>query len=131
VQSWRRRRKKRECVEAEAEANVLIFGFGENAYSEARLREHEASSEAIERKWNEVALAVARKAGLMQFRVQFFGVPTDCAPTILGEISLPALNAATAIREAAHITWPPRAIGFCLIDSDGRAVFGRQIADRW
>jgi hypothetical protein len=55
--------------------------------------------------WNRVALAVARKTGqtvglnastrtamdakpVAQFRIQFFGVPTDRAPTILGEVDL-------------------------------------------
>ena len=131
MQSWRRRRRKiLERVEAEAEANVLIFAFGANAYSEARRREHGASSDSIARKWNQVALAVARKTGQMQFRIQFFGVPTDRAPIILGEVDLLALNALTAIRQAAHVAWPPCAVGFCLIDREGRAVFGR-MADQW
>ena len=109
---------------------MLIFGFGANAYSEARRREHVASSDSMARKWNQVALAVARRAGQMQFRIQFFGVPTDRAPIILGEVDLLALDALTAIRQAAHVAWPPCAIGFCLIDRQGRAVFGR-MADRW
>jgi hypothetical protein len=98
--------------------------------------------------WNRVALAVARKMGqtvglnastrmamapkpVAQFRIQFFGVPTDRVPTILGEVDLLALDALAAIRQAAHAAWPPRAIGFCLIDRKGRAVFGRRKADRW
>ncbi len=130
--SWRRRRCMRlERVEAEAEANVLIFDFGATAYSQARRREHEASSDAMARKWNQVALAVARKTGQKQFRIQFFGVPTDRAPIILGEVDLLALDAVTAIHQAARVAWPPRAIGFCLIDREGRAVFGRRMADRW
>jgi len=83
------------------------------------------------RKWNQVALAVARKTGQKQFRIQFFGVPTDRAPIILGEVDLLALDAVTAIHQAARVAWPPRAIGFCLIDREGRAVFGRRMADRW
>jgi hypothetical protein len=80
------------------------------------------------REWSRVALAVARKTGqtvgqnastrlpadakpVAQFRIQFFGVPTDRAPTILGEVDLLALDAFTAIRQAAHAAWPPRAIG--------------------
>jgi hypothetical protein len=129
MQSWRDRRRKR-LERVEAEANVLTFGFGANAYSEARRREHVASSDSMARKWNQVALAVARRAGQMQFRIQFFGVPTDRAPIILGEVDLLALDALTAIRQAAHVAWPPCAIGFCLIDRQGRAVFGR-MADRW
>jgi hypothetical protein len=147
MRSWRGRRRERlERVEAEADA--LILDLGATAYSQARRREHEASSDAIAREWNQVALAVARKTGqtvglnastrvatdakpVAQFRIQFFGVPTDRAPTILGEVDLLALDASTAISQAAHAAWPPRAIGFCLIDREGRAVFGRQMADHW
>jgi hypothetical protein len=118
--------------------------FGATAYSQARRREHEASSNAMAREWNRVALAVARKTGqtvglnastriamdakpVAQFRIQFFGR----APTILGEVDLLALDAVTAIRQAAHAAWPPGAIGFCVIDREDRAVFGGRKADRW
>jgi hypothetical protein len=99
--------------------------------------------------WNRVALAVARKMGqtvglnastriamapkpVAQFRIQFFGVPTDRAPTILGEVDPLALDALAAIRQSAHAAWPPRAIGFCLIDrrprsfltAEGRSLVG-------
>ena len=108
---------------------MLIFDFGATAYSQARRREHEASSDAMARKWNQVALAVARKAGQKQFRIQFFGVPTDRAPIILGEVDLLALDAVTA-------PGGPRCMAssgdwICLIDREGRAVFGRRMADRW
>jgi hypothetical protein len=147
MRSWLRRRRERlERVEAEADA--LILDLGGTAYSQARRREDEASSDAMAREWNRVALAVARKTGqtvglnastriamdakpVAQFRIQFFGAPTDRAPTILGEVDLLALDAFTAIRQAAHVAWPPGAIGFCLIDREGRAVFGRRKADRW
>ena len=147
MRSWLRRRRARlERVEAEADA--LILDLGATAYSQARRREHEASSNAMAREWNRVALAVARKTGqtvglnastriamdakpVAQFRIQFFGVPTDRAPTTLGELDLLALDALTAIRQAAHAAWPPGAIGFCVIDREGRAVFGRRKADRW
>ena len=147
MRSWLRRRRER-LERAEAEANALILDLGATAYSQARRREHEASSDAMAREWNRVALAVARKTGqtlglnastriaidaepVAQFRIQFFGVPTDRAPTILGEVDLLALVALAAIRQAAHAAWPPRAIGFCLIDREGRAVFSRRKADRW
>ena len=147
MRSWRRRRRER-LERVEAEANALILDLGATAYSQARRREHEASFNAMAREWNRVALAVARKTGqtvglnastgiaidaepVAQFRIQFFGVPADRAPTILGEVDLLALDAVTAIRQAAHVAWPPRAIGFCLIDREGRAVFGRRKADRW
>ena len=99
------------------------------------------------REWNRVALTVARKMGQTvdlnastriamapsrwrNSEFKFSGVPTDRAPTILGEVDLLALVALAAIRQAAHAAWPPRAIGFCLIDREGRAVFSRRKADR-
>jgi hypothetical protein len=95
MRSWRGRRRKR-LERAEAEADALILDLGATAYSQARRREHEASSDAMAREWNQVALAVARKTGqtlglnastrvatdakpVAQFRIQFFGVPTDRA----------------------------------------------------
>jgi hypothetical protein len=57
----RSRRERAERIEAEAEA--LIRSLGADAYSVARLREDEASSEATARYWNRVALAVASGAG--------------------------------------------------------------------
>ena len=59
---WRPRRRGRiESVDAEAEA--LIRDLGAAAYSEARRREHEASSEAIAKDWRRVAVAIARSLG--------------------------------------------------------------------
>jgi hypothetical protein len=62
MRSWLRRRRER-LERVEAEANALILDFGATAYSQARRREHEASSNAMAREWNRVALAVARKTG--------------------------------------------------------------------
>ena len=60
--SWLPRRRARiESIEAEAEA--LVRDFGEAAYSAARRREREASSDEIARNWGFVALAVARPIG--------------------------------------------------------------------
>src|SRR5271165_7282126 len=60
--SWLpRRRARTERIDAEAEA--LIGDFGIAAYSEARRREEEASSEPIARDWGLVAAAVAQKTG--------------------------------------------------------------------
>ncbi len=56
-----RRRARIESIDAEAEA--LIRDLGAAAYSEARCREYEASSDAIAKDWDRVALAVARKIG--------------------------------------------------------------------
>jgi hypothetical protein len=92
MRSWLRRRRER-LERVEAEANALILDLGATAYSQARRREHEASSDAMAREWNRVALAVARKTGqtlglnastriaidaepVAQFRIQLFGVPT-------------------------------------------------------
>ena len=55
------RRARSERIEAEAEA--LIRDLGDQAYQEARRREHEASSDAIAEDWALVARAVARKTG--------------------------------------------------------------------
>jgi hypothetical protein len=55
----RRRRENAERIEAKADA--LIRDLGVAAYSAARRREHEATSEAQARHWRRVALAVARK----------------------------------------------------------------------
>src|SRR5271166_5039361 len=60
--SWLpQRRARTERIDAEAEA--LIGDFGIAAYSEARRREQEASSEPIARDWGLVAAAVAQKTG--------------------------------------------------------------------
>ncbi len=56
-----RRRARIESIAAEAEA--LVRDLGEDAYNEARRREHEASSDEIARDWGFVALAVARHSG--------------------------------------------------------------------
>jgi hypothetical protein len=50
-----------ERIDAEAEA--LIRDLGDQAYQEARRREHEASFDAIAEDWAMVARAVARKTG--------------------------------------------------------------------
>jgi hypothetical protein len=43
------------------EALAMINAFGVDAYSEARRREDEASSDAIAKDWGQIALSVARK----------------------------------------------------------------------
>lgn len=57
---WRRRQRA-ERIDAEADALMRSLGVG--AYSAARRREHEASSDATARYWSRVALAVARMTG--------------------------------------------------------------------
>jgi hypothetical protein len=55
------KRARMERIEAEAEA--LIRDLGDQAYHEARRREHEASSDAIAEDWALVARTIARKTG--------------------------------------------------------------------
>ncbi len=172
--SWLARRRARiQRIEAEAEA--LVRNLGDWAYSEARRREHEASSDAIAKDWSRVALVVARKTGKRVgldaatrmsadadfspreervasierpdhagtdpigelarivgespmrplFRLQFLGLAADRSPSILKEVDLRASDASEAVREAARLDWPPRALGFRLIDREGREIFGR------
>ena len=171
--SWlRRRRDQAERIEAEADA--LISDLGDGAYSEARRRAREASSDEMEREWSRVALAVARKTGrevgldtatrmamdadfsvregetaggsepfeeidpldeLMRivsetparppYRIQFVGGEGERGTSILKEVRLNASDPSEAVREASRLRWPPRAIGFRLIDRDGQEVFGR------
>jgi hypothetical protein len=60
--SWlRHRRETAEKIESEAEG--LINNLGAGAYSAARLREHEASSDVMAKHWARVARTVARKIG--------------------------------------------------------------------
>ena len=172
--SWlRRRRAKIERIEAEAEA--LVRDVDDRAYSEARRREHEASSDAIAKDWSRVALAVARKTGKRVeldaatrrasdadfslredeaasiehpphaktdpieelariagespmgplFRLQLLGLAAERGASILKEVDLRASDASEAVREAARLDWPPRALAFRLIDREGREILGR------
>src|ERR1700738_5317351 len=58
--SWlSRQRARMERIEVEAE--TMIGDFGADAYFEARRREHESSSDAIAKDWDQIALAVARR----------------------------------------------------------------------
>ena len=128
----------------------------------------------MEREWNRVALAIARKTGrqvgldtatrmaaesdfsstedateprsepledidpldeLMRivsetparppYRIQFVGGEGERGTSILKEVRLNASDPSEAVREASRLRWPPRAIGFRLIDADGQEVFGR------
>ena len=57
---WRRRRERVERIETEADELVRLLG--DDAYSEARWREHTASSPSAQ-EWNLIALAIARHTG--------------------------------------------------------------------
>ena len=60
--SWLRRRRE-QAKRIGTEAAALISDLGDGAYSEARRRARQASSDEMEREWNRVALAIARKTG--------------------------------------------------------------------
>ena len=70
-------------------------------------------------------MRIVSEAPSLPYRVQFLGARTDRGPSILKEVDLRASEPSEAVREAARLRWPPRAIGFRLIDGDGREVFGR------
>jgi hypothetical protein len=55
--------KRARMERIESEADALIRDLGDQAYQEARRREHEASSDAIAEDWALVARAIARKTG--------------------------------------------------------------------
>jgi hypothetical protein len=55
------------------------------------------------------------------YRIQFLGAGTG-GPAILEEVEVQASDVSTAMREAARTPWPPRAVGFRLVDPDGRDV---------
>ena len=170
--SWLAHRRAR-MLRVDADAEALIRDFGDRAYSEARRRQRESSSDEIAKDWGRIASAVARKSGkqvgldtatrmamdadfslerdraepphrppeesdpldeLMRivsenpsahYRLHFLGARTDLGPSILKEVALRASDPSGAVREATRLRWPPRAIGFRLIDGDGREVFGR------
>jgi hypothetical protein len=46
------------------------------------------------------------------------------------ELEIQASDASGAIVAAAKITMPPRTIGLCIFDSEGREVFSRRRGDR-
>jgi len=58
---WRRRRERVERIESEVDELVRLLG--DDAYSEARWREHTASSSASAQEWNLIASAIARQTG--------------------------------------------------------------------
>ena len=70
-------------------------------------------------------MRIVSEAPSIPYRLQFLGAGTDRGPSILKEVDLRASEPSEAVREAARLRWPPRAIGFRLIDGEGREVFGR------
>jgi hypothetical protein len=53
-----------------------------------------------------------------KFRVRYFG-----KRGMLHDTEISARDTATAIRAAREVQWPPNAIGFRLVDNEGREVF--------
>ena len=62
MRRWLRRRRERS-ERIETEADELARLLGDDAYSEARWREHTASSPASAQEWNLIASAIARQTG--------------------------------------------------------------------
>lgn len=60
-----------------------------------------------------------------RFRLQFFGVATERGPSVLEEIEIVAAGAEEAVREADRRPWPPGAIGYRILDHDGREAAER------
>jgi len=71
---------------------------------------------------DELVHLVSEDTGRGQFRIQFLGAGTDQTQTVLAEVEVRASDVSTAMREAARTPWLPRAIGFRLVDPDGRDV---------
>jgi hypothetical protein len=67
--SWSPRHRLR-IGHVEAEAEALISYFGVEAYSEARRRERQASSDAIAKDWGRVALTIACKTKGLEGKAQ-------------------------------------------------------------
>jgi hypothetical protein len=62
MRAWLHQRRER-AERIEDEAGELIRLLGDDAYVEARWREHTASSSATAREWNLIALAIGRSTG--------------------------------------------------------------------
>ena len=83
--SWLARRRAR-TARIEAEAEALIRDLGDRAYSEARRRERQASSNEIAKDWGRIALAVAHKTG------KRVGLDTATGMTMGGGFQRPPRN---------------------------------------
>jgi hypothetical protein len=152
----RLRRAQATIGSRDAGAAALIREFGVGAYSEARRREREASSEAIASDWSRVAMKVARLAGglidgvdrspgkaapqtdqasddpeqsrlaTQPFRIQFIGYAPGRKTLLLDELRIEASNRSAAIIAAACAAWPPKTQEQRILDLNGRQVFERR-----
>jgi hypothetical protein len=62
---------------------------------------------------------------VQRFRVRYFGQFET-----LHDVEISARDTATAIRAAREAQWPPKAIGFRLVNIEGGEVFEELRADR-
>jgi hypothetical protein len=138
-----------------ATAGALMEEFGDEAYSEARRRERQASRDETAGAWRRVALIVARwtprraapdvasptlpapdppteigSEPPRTFRIQFVCGTTDQDLTNLTEKQIEVADAPAAIIAAATIKWPPQTIGVRILDREGHEVFARERARR-
>lgn len=126
--SWPPRRRARiESIEAEVEA--LVRDFGEAAYSAARRREREASSDEIARDWGFVALAVARLIGerkdvdrLVRVGMNAVLVPDREVAASRKPRSLPGLTPAEELARVIAATPRPFQIQFVGAAPDGGPI---------
>ena len=98
----------REAERIDAAAEGLIRDLGVYGYSEARQREREASSIAMAREWNRVALGIARKT---RRRVGF-----DTATRMASEAKLANFE---GLRD-----WPERGVYFFFEPTEARVDSG-------
>jgi hypothetical protein len=124
--SWLPRRRARiGSIEAEA----LVRDLGEAAYSAARRREHEASSDEIARDWGFVALAVARLIGerkdvdpLVRLAMNAVLVPDREVAASRKLRSLPGLTPAEELGHVIAATPNPFRIQFVGATPEGRPI---------
>jgi hypothetical protein len=68
---------------------------------------------------DELSRLISEDTGRGQYRIQFLGAGTDQRPTILAEVEVRASEVSTAMGEVVRTSWPPRAVGFRLVDLIG------------
>lgn len=73
----------------------------------------------------ELCTVSSEDAGLIRFKAQFFGI-ADASPLSLEVAELRASEARAAMWEAISMLWPPKAIGFRLLDVRNQIVGERQ-----
>ena len=99
--------------------------------TELRIRWTSASASTLRAGWRQTQHSSPVPRRPLQPRLPPFQGSTRWTKTILEEVEVRASDVSAAMREAAHTPWPPRAIGFRIVDHDGREVLGcgKAIAD--